>query len=119
VSVIDTLLVNGEHFTDNRGIPIRISGERELIQRALLRLTIQKGSFTQDPALGSELYKLRDIRGGNLERAAMSYVQEALLNMPEVIVTDVKVGRQTADVILLGVSLEIYENQYQLEVDIT
>ena len=49
----------------------------------------------------------------------MSYVQEALLNMPEVIVTDVKVGRQTADVILLGVSLEIYENQYQLEVDIT
>ena len=53
MSVIDTLLVNGEHFTDNRGIPIRISGERELIQRALLRLTIQKGSFTQDPALGS------------------------------------------------------------------
>ena len=116
---MDTLLVNGDHFTDSRGIPVKIFGERELIQRALLRLSIKKGSFEKDPALGSELYKLRDIKGGNLERAAMSYVQEALLSMPEIIVTGVKIIWRGADALQLNVSLEIFENQYQLEVDVT
>lgn len=119
MKLIDTLLINGDHSTDSRGIPIKITGERELIQRALLRLTIKKGSFEQDPALGSELYKLHGIRGGNIARIAQSYVQEALLPMQEITVSGVAVEWLNSDVMRLFVSLSISNSMYQLEVDVS
>lgn len=116
---MDTLLINGDHATNSRGIPIAVTGEREVIQRALLRLAIKKGSFACDPELGSELYKLRGSRSaGDLARTAQSYVQEALLPMTDVTVTGVELEQSGADGLRLSVSLATQDNQYQLEVDV-
>lgn len=112
------MLTGGDHATDSRGIPITLTGERELIQRALLRLSIKKGSFPQDLSLGSELYKLREPRGGNRLRLALSYVQEALLPIPEITVAGVTMDETGFEALRLAVSLEIAENTYQLEVDV-
>jgi phage gp46-like protein len=84
-----------------------------------LRLCVKKGSFEQDPSLGSELFKLSNLRGANIERIALSYAQEALRSMPEVTVTGVSVRREAPEAILLRVSLIISEKIVQLEVDIT
>lgn len=94
-----------------------VTGDRELIQQALLRLTIKKGSFKEDPSLGSELYKLYELRGGDHTRIAQSYVQEALLPMPEVEVTSVRLERESGSIRLFS-NLSIKQNQYQLEVDV-
>lgn len=103
---------------DSRGIPVAIGGDRELIQRALMRLTIKKGSFGLDPGLGSELYRLASVRGGDLARVALSYAQEALLPMPEVSVLGVRTEQVADDILRLYVALSVREQSYQLEVDI-
>ncbi len=115
---IDTLLVNGDHFTDGRGIPVTLSGERELIQRALLRLTIKKGSFKEDEKLGSELHKLCGSKSRDLAKLAESYAQEALLPMPEIFVSSVTLEQKDMDILRLNVELATAQNQYKLEVDI-
>lgn len=111
------MLAGGDHFTDSRRIPVSITGERELIQRALLRLSIKKGSFKEDTSLGSELYKLKDFRGGDITRLAQSYAQEALLPMPEVSVSSVEAERR-ADVLRLLINLSSNKNIYRLEVNV-
>jgi phage gp46-like protein len=115
---LDTLLAGGDHARNSRGVPITLTGERELIQRALLRLCVRKGSFAPDPGLGSELYKLaqaRALAGGDLERLALSYAQEALLPIPQVSVTSVSLKKGGGAPELI-VTLKINENQYALEV---
>lgn len=84
----------------------------------LLRLSIKKGSFREDPALGSELFKLKGFHGANLERLAQSYAQEALLPMPEVSVSSVSISRESPDILRLLVTLATAENTYRLEVDV-
>ena len=86
---MDTLLSYGDHATDARGIPIPISGAEEITQRALLRLGIRRGSFEYDRSLGSELYRLSRDTSSATRRAAQSYVQEALIPLPELTVGDV------------------------------
>lgn len=83
-----------------------------------MRLTIKKGSFKEDLSLGSELYKLGGFHGANLERLAQSYVQEALLPMPEVNVSSVSLEREIPDKVRLLVNLTNAKNSYRLEVDI-
>lgn len=115
---MDTLLVSGDHFTDSRRLPVAVTGERELIQRALLRLSIKKGSFKEDPSLGSELYKLKGFHGENLERLAQSYAQEALLPMPEISVSSVALERAEPDKLRLYINILNVNKSYRLEVDI-
>lgn len=112
------MLIGGDHSADSRGIPVAIEGEREIIQRALMRLTIKKGSFPLDLELGSELYRLASVRGGDLARIALGYAQEALLPMPEVSVTGVRVEQISDDALRLYVALLISGQSYQLEVNI-
>jgi phage gp46-like protein len=79
---------------------------------------VRKGSFAQDPDLGSELYKLMLTRGfgnGDMERLALSYAQEALLPMPQVTVAAVS-QRKGGGAPELTVTLIINKNQYALEV---
>lgn len=111
-------MVGGDHYTDSRRIPVAITDERELIQRALLRLCVRKGSFAEDPELGSELYKLQGVYGEHMGKLAQSYVQEALLPMPELSVSSVRVGQEKTDIMRLYVNLDIAAETYRLEVDI-
>ena len=112
---MDTLLSYGDHATDARGIPIPISGPEELVQRALLRLGIRRGSFEYDRSLGSELYRLsRDISSAT-RRAAQSYVQEALIPLPELMVGDVDYKIEN-DRMLVSVELSYGGRSYLLHV---
>jgi phage gp46-like protein len=81
---------------------------------------VRKGSFAEDPALGSELYKLAQTRtqtGDDLERLALSYAQEALLPMPQVSVEAVCLKKAKTDggAPELTVTLKINEKTYALE----
>lgn len=83
-----------------------------------MRLSIKKGCFEEEPALGSELYKLKGFHGANLERLAQSYAQEALLPMPEINVSSVSASRESPDILRLFINLAAAENTYRLEVDV-
>lgn len=98
-------------------MPFAIGGDDELIQRALIRLCVRKGSFAADPALGSELYRLRG--GPFRERLALGYAQEALLPMREVRVLAAECETVSADRLRLSVTLELPEKQAELEVEIS
>lgn len=80
---MDTALYNGDFLLDSRKIPVEISGVQELLQRALIRLTVKKGSFIYDQSLGSRLYTLK-AGSGNMQRQAEELVREALFDMKEI-----------------------------------
>lgn len=113
---MDTLLVNGDHGLDSRGLPAVVTGDRELIQRALVRLSVRKGSLGGAPTLGSELHRLRGARAEHLDRLALSYVQEALAAMAGVTVESVAVRREDRDEMAVEVAVGIGANHYRLEV---
>lgn len=115
---MDTLLVRGDHFLDGRGLPVTLTGSAELIQRALIRLSVRRGSFSLDPSLGSELHRLPGARLDIMERLALSYAQEALLPMAGVSVSQVQLTRSGRDALQMIVFLTYNEQTYPLEVTI-
>lgn len=86
---MDTAISSGDFLCDAKGYPIEISGYDEILQRVLIQLTVKKGSFIYDKSLGSRLYTLK-ATDGNLKERALSLVQEALINVSEVTVDDVR-----------------------------
>ena len=113
---MDTLLLGGDHSLDNRGLPARIDGERELMQRALLRLTIRRGAFPLDPSLGSELHRLLQANPDTWARLALSYAQQALFPMPDVQAESVSVQRGERDLLAVTVTVRYNGQLYPLEV---
>ena len=87
---MDTALFNGDFLCDSRGFPIKISGVNEILQRILIRLSVEKGKFIYDRNLGSELHKL-DINEGNANARALSLVREALSDVRNVVVKEVSI----------------------------
>lgn len=87
---MDTMLQNGDFVRGRGGLPRVINGSEEWIQRAMIRLTVRKGSFPLDPKLGSELHLLRDAKRPYWEEQALLYAKEALADMPQAQVLDVK-----------------------------
>ena len=113
---MDTLLKNGDHVRDGRGFPTQITGVPELLQQALLRLTVKKGSFCFDPALGSRLYTLQ--RSGNhLQKEALLMVKEALCDMTQAAVRAGELS-QEGENLRLHVLLSLQNENVQLEVPI-
>lgn len=111
---MDTLLVNRDHCTDSRGIPVTVAGDSEIIQRALIRLCVKKGALDGEPTLGSELYRLKNARTQDAARIAMSYVQEALSPMPGVSVSDVSVAQSQTGALEVRVTIEYQGRSYNL-----
>lgn len=99
-----------------RGLPQLVGGAEELIQRALIRLTVRRGSFALDPGLGSELNTLRAAGQKNLDDAAANLVRQALLPLPEVEATRVRCTRE-GERLLLRVELRVLEQTKILEVE--
>lgn len=79
---MDTKLSGGGFSLDLRGLPSAITGLEELAQRAYIRLVVRRGSFSPDPQLGSDLYKLPHANSSVLEPLAATYVREALAQLP-------------------------------------
>lgn len=116
---MDTLVVNGDHFLDGRGLPVVLEGERELLQRAMLRLSVRRGALRGAPALGSELHKLKGAREEVLERLALSYAREAIAPMTGLSVQGVRAVRTGRDALDITVTAGYGGQTYQLEVTVT
>ena len=83
-------LSEGKYVCDDRGIPISDSGDQEIVDRVLFKLTARQGEFPFLPNLGSRLYKLPFEKSANLRNVAYQYVLEAIDDETEVQVQDVK-----------------------------
>lgn len=114
---MDTLLSGGDHGVDSRGIPREITGAEELMQRALLRLAVCRGSWFADPDFGSELYRLPPADTETTRRLALSYVREALLPLPQLTVKSVECHSPYGGVLTVSVELLYDEKLYLLEVN--
>ena len=87
---MDTLLSQGDHKRNGQGFLIPISGAQEAIQRAMIRLSVPKGSFAPNPKLGSRLFLLGKAPERQTEELALEYAKEALLEEEQVQATAVR-----------------------------
>ncbi|MFV0402139.1 MAG: hypothetical protein ACK5LX_16165 [Oscillospiraceae bacterium] len=113
---MDTLLKDGTHAVDDRGIPVSVEGTDELIQRCMIRLGVRKGSFSCDSELGSELYRLGAIEGTAADREAFSYVQEALKPLGGVEVLSASCRLTASDTLAVTTELAIDGKRMQVEI---
>lgn len=90
---MDTALSNGDFDAGTNGIPRLLEGAEELFQRAAIRLTVPLGSFACDPELGSRLYTLPSLSGGQSQKA-LAFAQEALRQLPQLTVVDAEYQQQ-------------------------
>lgn len=113
---MDTALKNGDFYLGTTGKPMAISGMKEMLQRALIRLTVKKGSFIYDKNLGSNLYTLK-ATSGNIKNKATLIVKEALADMTEITVDDITFKLiNGGENLNINVLLSINENQKEVEV---
>lgn len=76
---MDILLKDGDIVLDHTGMPVRIEGDRELGQRAVIRLAVKRGSLAYDPSFGSRLHGIKRLGSQKLlEQQVLSAVREAL-----------------------------------------
>lgn len=118
---MDTALNNGDFLLSSNGHPVVIADVEELLQRALIRLCVKKGSFIYDRNLGSELYKLRAYysNGETLKEMAKRKVIEALKPIWQLSVENVEISRTNGtERLLLNISLKANDKFANLEVKI-
>jgi hypothetical protein len=85
---MDNLIVNGDMVLDSNGDVELITGVQELIQRAMIRLTMKQGAFVYDQSLGSTLHNL-DIHQIE-DNTLLSIVRDALSPIEEITVQGVE-----------------------------
>lgn len=115
---MDLLLQRGDHVRGHSGAPIIIEGEQELVQRAMLRLTLRRGALPQEPLLGSRLHCLK-VQGNRaaLNTQALAAVREALAPIGGLYTREVECAYDTCTQRLcVRVLLAIQEQNYRLEV---
>ena len=83
-----------------------LSGVSEILQRVLLKLSVQRGSFLPMPEFGSELYKLCGMKKSERASLARQFVHEALCDEAEISVSGVSYDEE-GDVGLVRVFFEI------------
>ncbi len=84
-------LVGGDYLPDGRGGFVTVSGAEEVLQRALLRLSVRKGAIPFWPQYGSRLHELSQLKPSVRKSEAAGFVSEALLAEPDIQVEDVRV----------------------------
>lgn len=113
---MDNLIVNGDMAVDHLGQIEMVSGMKEIIQRAMIRLTVRQGNFSYDQQLGSGLYHL------NLHKiddfTLLSIVRDALAPIEEISVTGVEKSVDYENHILwLTIYLRVREQNAILEIN--
>ena len=94
---------NGDYIADGIGGERRADGAEALLERALFRLSVQRGSFPFLPELGSELYRLR--KPSARAAAAKLYTAAALAEETALTVEDVELTERGDGVMALRVLL--------------
>ena len=112
---MELLLQHGDHSRNGQGFLQEVDGAQQLVQRAMVRLTVPKGKFVLNPQLGSLLHTGRTAPAQR-EQLALEYAQEALLEMPEiqVVAARCRQGAQ-ADELLVQFELECTLENGKLE----
>lgn len=111
---MDTRIGGGDFVLAANGLPQAIGGTDELMQRIYIHLCAKKGGFPLDPALGSELHRLR-ANTGDVAAQALAYARAALARFAMVTVRDVRV-QQASDALRLRFAIEVDRQNYELEV---
>lgn len=114
---MDTLIKDGDFYRGARGMPVKITGADELIQRAVIRLTVRLGSFAADKTLGSELYRLGRTPERDLDAAALNLTRMALLPLSEITVESA-VCTRFGERLTLKTGLRVRGEYKNLEVNI-
>ena len=93
---------NGDYIADGIGGERRADGAEALLERALFRLSVRRGSFPFLPELGSELYRLGHEKPS---AAAKLYAAAALAEETALTVEDVELTERGDGVMALRVLL--------------
>lgn len=105
-----TKLLDGDFATNAYGHLLAAVGSDEIIERALIRLRVKKGSFIYNKDLGSKLHLL-DLNSAD-ENQLMAAVCDALSPIQEVEVTEVKrLVDKGNDTLSLSIDLLINHNK--------
>lgn len=80
---MDVKIENGAVAVNGLGMPETVTGLPALLQRARFRLTVPRGAFLYDRALGSRLHTLSAAMPHAAEQA-LGMAREALLPCPEI-----------------------------------
>lgn len=113
---MDTMLVNGDHYINARGLPVKIFDEDEIIQQILLRLQVRKGSFALDTSFGSDLYKLPAVVSDANSRTALSYILNALGDIKQISNISAKLNLDNAGNLIIYMDISINNKEISLSI---
>ena len=88
---MDTLIKNGDFYKDENSCLKSVTGSEELLQRALICLSVEKGSFSFNRELGSGLHTLCNYEKSKLNDIAYELAADALLGIKEISVKSAEV----------------------------
>ncbi len=88
------LLKNRDYAVNGDGGVVVAAGGDALLNEALFRLTVRRGSFPFLPELGSRMYLLRREKPSAWADLACQYAAEALADLTGLTVTGAAVSRQ-------------------------
>lgn len=108
-------LRNGDYIADGVGGEQRATGTEALVERALYRLSVRRGSFPFLPTLGSELHLLGREKPSRRESAVRQYVAAALAEETALTVEDAVLSEGTDGLWHVTVTLRCGEEEKALE----
>ena len=114
---LELKLLDGEYVPGPQG-PELVSGQEELAQRVLMRLTARRGAFPLLPEYGSRLYALSQVKPSQRALAARQYAAEALAEETELVLTDVELLSVSEEGSELRLWLEYQGQPLRLQVEI-
>ena len=78
---MENLLRDGDYVPDGFGGFVRLQGQEALLQRALFKMNVRRGSFPFLPQMGSRFHDLGKEKPETRNLAARQYAAEALSGM--------------------------------------
>ena len=112
---MDISISGGDFDLDSRGMPYLLSGIAQLMQRVRFALKVQKGSFSLDEQLGSEL-ALIDRKTNLLERRTEMLIREAVANVPQIQISNVNANFTDDDKLKIMLTIIYGDEKGSLEV---
>lgn len=97
---MDMKITEGEIATDEKGLPLTLSGDDLAFQKCELLLKAPMGSFIYDKNFGSRIKGAKTLKRENREALIFEYAAEAVSKVPEVHVYRVKCGENSAVITL-------------------
>ena len=94
-----------------------VSGDAELAQRIMMKLTARRGKFWPKPDYGSRLYMLiNGERPSNRENAVRQYVAEALSDETGIELKDISISQTASDAIFIKLTFAYSDGSFSVEI---